>query len=92
MTFHRTIPKGKVAKVPLDEMPLIDAPFEHIVVDLVGPITPVSDAGNRCVLTVVDYATKYPKAIPLKKIETERMAEALLKIVSCVGFPKEVYF
>ena len=87
---HRTIPKGKVTRVPLGEMPLIDTPFERIAVDLVGPITLVSDAGHRYILTVVDYATRYPEAIPLKKIETERVAEALLEIFSRVGFPKEV--
>ena len=82
--------KGKVTRVPLGEMPLIDTPFERIAVDLVGPIAPVSDTGNRYILTVVDYATRYPEAIPLKKIETERVAEALLEIFSRVGFPKEV--
>ena len=71
-------------------MPLIDTPFERIAVDLVGPIAPVSDAGNRYILTVVDYATRYPEAIPLMKIEIERVAEALLEIFSRVGFPKEV--
>ena len=63
--------KVKVAKVPLGEMPIIDAPFERIDVDLVGPIAPVSDAGNRYISKVVDYATRYPEAIPLKKIENE---------------------
>ena len=38
----------------------------------------------------VDYATRYPEAIPLNKIETERVAESLLEIFSRVGFPKEV--
>ena len=61
---QRTIPKGKVTRVPLGKMPLIDTPFERIAVYLVGPIAPVSDAGNRYILTVVDYATRYPEAIP----------------------------
>ncbi len=89
-TCQRTIPKGKVTKVPLGEMPIIDAPFERIAIDLVGPIAPMSEAGNRYILTVVDYATRYPEAVPLKKIETERISEALLEIFSRVGFPKEV--
>ena len=70
---QKTIPKGKVAKVPLGEMPLIDVPFQTVAVNLIGPITPVSDCGNRNILTVVDYATRYPEAVPLKRIETEGM-------------------
>lgn len=35
---QRTFPKGKVTKIPLEKMPLIDTPFERIAVDLVGPI------------------------------------------------------
>ena len=88
---QRTSPKGKVTRVPLGEMPIIDTPFERIaVLDLVGPKAPVSDAGNRYILTVVDYETRYPEAISLKKIETECVAEALLEIFSRVGFLKEV--
>ena len=36
------------------------------------------------------YATRYPKAVPLKKITTEALAEALLNIYSRVGIPEEV--
>ena len=38
----------------------------------------------------MEYATRYPEAIPLPKIETERVAEALLEIFSRVGVPEEV--
>ena len=71
-------------------MPIMDVPFHRVAVDLIGPITPVSDNGNRYILTVVDYATKYPEAIALPKIETERVAEALLDVFSRVGFPTEI--
>lgn len=87
---QRTFPKGKVAKIPLEKMPLIDTPFERIAVDLVGPISPVTEKGNRYSLTVVDYSTRYPEAIPLKNIETERVAEALVYIFSMMGMPKEI--
>jgi hypothetical protein len=87
---QKTIPKGRVSKVPLGEMPIIDTPFHRVAVDLVGPITPVSDRGNRYILTVVDYATRYPEAVALPHIETERVAEALIDVFSRVGFPNEV--
>ena len=46
----------------------------------------VSDKGNSYVLTIVDYATRYPEAIPLDKVETERIAEALLDVFCRVRF------
>ncbi|XP_053406591.1 uncharacterized protein LOC128559314 [Mercenaria mercenaria] len=87
---QKTVPKGKVQKVPLGEMPIIDAPFQRVAVDLIGPISPVSGKGNRYILTVVDYATRYPEAVALPRIETENVAEALLDIFSRVGFPSEI--
>ena len=87
---QRTVPRGKVQKIPLGEMPRIDTPFKRVAIDLVGPITPMSDRGYRYILTLVDYATRYPEAIPLKHITTEDVAEALLSIYSRVGFPEEI--
>ena len=71
-------------------MPLIDTPFKRVAVDIVGPIAPPSEAGHRYILTLVDYVTRYPEAVPLKKITTEAVAEALLDIYSRVGIPEEV--
>jgi hypothetical protein len=87
---QRTMPKGKVSKVPLDEMPTIDIPFKRVAVDIVGPIYPVSSTGKRFILTMVDYATRYPEAIALTGIDTVQVAEAMLEMYSRVGFPEEV--
>ena len=87
---QRMMPKGKNCKVPLGEMPLMGEPFERIAVDLIGPIKPITEQGNRCILTIVDFATRYPEAIPLRSIETERVAEALMSVFCRLGFPKEI--
>uniref|UniRef100_A0A8W8J3E4 Uncharacterized protein n=1 Tax=Magallana gigas TaxID=29159 RepID=A0A8W8J3E4_MAGGI len=50
----------------------------------------VTDKGNRYILTLVDYATRYPEAIPLPGIETERVAEALVDIFSRLAVPVEM--
>jgi len=76
--------------VTLGVMPLIDEPFQRIAVDIVGPLQPVTDNGNRYILTIVDYATRYPEAIPLPRIETERVAEALVDVFSRIGIPREM--
>ena len=70
-------PHGRVPKIPLVTMPLVDEPFRRVAVDLIGPIIPESDRGNRYALVMVDYATRYPEAIPLRNTETETVAEAL---------------
>ena len=87
---QRITPKGRVPHVPLDRMPLIDTPFQRVAIDLVGPISPVNERGNRYILTMVDYATQYPEAIAVPSIKTEWVAEALLDIFSQVGIPSEV--
>ena len=87
---QRTLPKGKVSKVPLGKMPLIDTPFQRVAIDIIGPIHPISENGNRYILTFVDYATRYPEAVPLRSIETTRVAEAMVQVFTRVGIPKEI--
>ena len=87
---QKTTAKGFISRVPLGDMPLIDMPFRRVAVDLVGPISPPSKKEYRYILTLVDYTTRYPEAIPLKNIETETVVEALLDMYSCLGIPEEV--
>ena len=71
-------------------MPVIETPFQRVAIDLVGPIHPCTESGKRYILTIVDYATRYPEAVPLRNIDTRSVAEALLDVYSRVGFPREV--
>nr|XP_054761218.1 uncharacterized protein LOC129267596 [Lytechinus pictus] len=87
---QRTISKGRVPRVPLGKMPIIDVPFKRIAVDLIGPIQPITSRKNRYILTVVDCATRYPEAVALPNIETTTVAEALVQIFSRVGVPQEI--
>ncbi|GFN96128.1 gypsy retrotransposon integrase-like protein 1, partial [Plakobranchus ocellatus] len=87
---QRTVNKGTVPRVPLEKVPLIDTPFKRVAIDLVGPINPPSEAGHRFILTLVDYATRFAEAVPLRKIDTESVAEALVDIYSRLSVPEEV--
>ena len=87
---QRTFPKGKVQKIPLGNMPIIDTPFKRVAVDIVGPIEPRTSRGNKYILTMVDYATRYPEAVPLKNIEAITIADALFDIFSRIGVPQEI--
>ncbi|GFO01376.1 gypsy retrotransposon integrase-like protein 1 [Plakobranchus ocellatus] len=87
---QRTVKKGTVPRVPLEKVPLIDTPFKRVAIDLVGPINTPSEAGHRFILTLVDYATRFAEAVPLRKITTESVAEVLIDIYSRLGVPEEV--
>ncbi len=77
------------AKAPLRPLPLMEVPFERIGMDLIGPLER-SARGYRFALVLVDYATRYPEAVPLRSISAKSVAEALFRLISRVGIPKEI--
>ena len=85
---QKTAPKPQ--NIPLDYMPIITEPFSRIAIDITGPLSPPSEEGHRFILSVVDIGTRFPEAIPLKKIDSITVAEELLKICARMGFPKEI--
>ena len=87
---QKTVNNGSVPKVPLAKMPLIGKPFKTVAIDLVGPIGPPREDSHRYLLTLVDFATRYPEAVPLKSFDTETVAEALVDIFSRLGVPVEI--
>ena len=55
--------------------------------DIVGPFSKTTN-GYKYILTLVDMATCFPEAIPLKKVDTISTAEALLRVFSAYGTPQ----
>ena len=53
---------------------------------MVGPIQPATESENKYIQTLVDYANRYPEAIPLPGIEAERVADALLNMVTRLDY------
>ena len=47
-------------------------------VNVVGPL-PRSRSGNRFILVICDYTTRYPEAIPLQNTDAAHVAEELVK-------------
>ena len=70
------MPRRSVLRAPLGDMPLIDQTFKRVAIGVVGSIAPCSDMGHRYILTLVNYATKYSEAVPLKNIDTETVTKA----------------
>ncbi|XP_076049187.1 uncharacterized protein LOC143029893 [Oratosquilla oratoria] len=87
---QRMSSKGRVRPVPLHPLPIITEPFSRVAIDLVGPLSPPSAEGHRYILTLIDFATGFPEAVPLKEVDSISVAEALLTIFSRVGIPREI--
>lgn len=63
-------------KSPLGEYAACDARFEHINIDIVGPLP--SSNGYRYCLTCIDRFSRWPAAIPLIDITAQSVASALI--------------
>ena len=58
---QKTRRKLKHEKVALKPIPAVGVPFKKIRIDIVGPL-PRSENGDRFILTIVDFSTRYPEA------------------------------
>ena len=72
---------------PLQPIPVIHTPWTKLAIDMVGPLS-TTRRGHKYLLTMVDLATRWPEAVPLKKIDAVSTAEALLNIFSTYGVPQ----
>lgn len=73
----------------MQPMPITSVPFERIAIDLVGPL-PKGKGGFQYIMVLIDYATRYPEAVPVRSTKAPKLAAELLKIFARLGFPKEV--
>lgn len=80
-------PNQTIPRAPLYPIPVIGEPFERVIVDCVGPL-PKTRTGNQFLLTIMCCATRYPEAIPLRKITARTVIKALVKFFSTFGLPK----
>ena len=72
-------------------MPIIEVPFEQIALDIVqSGLLPKTSRGHRYILVLVDYATRYPKALPLRAATTKAVAKELMLHFVRVGIAREV--
>nr|XP_046229617.1 uncharacterized protein LOC124050808 isoform X1 [Scatophagus argus] len=82
-------PNQNIKSAPLCPIPAIGQPFEHLIIDCVGPL-PRSKAGSNYLLTVMCQSTRYPAAYPLRSITTKSIVKALTQFISIFGIPKVI--
>ena len=84
------VQKGRVNKAPIMKMPVIENTMERVSIDLIGPILPCAETGERFILTMVDMTTRWVEAVSLRNVTSETVATALFSIFCRLSFPKEM--
>ena len=86
--------KKKLVRVKTKQpMILTDTPldaFDKVSMDIFGPL-PITNNGNKYVLTIQDQLTKYSVAVPLMQANSEEIAKAFTRRFICqFGSPKAI--
>ena len=82
-------PNQVIPPAPLHPIPAVREPFEHVIVDCVGPL-PRTKSGNQYLLTIMCATTRFPEAVPLSNITARSVVRALTKLFSTFGMPRFV--
>lgn len=70
---------------------VVGGPIERIATDIAGPF-PTSERGNRYILEVGDYFTKFTEAYPVENITAETVADVMFRAwIKRYGCPVEVH-
>lgn len=84
----RNPPRRKQAPLKLY---MVGAPMERVAIDILGPF-PLTKNGNRYILVICDYFTKWLDAIPLPNQEAVTIADKLVKNFICTfGVPLQLH-
>lgn len=82
-------PNQNIPKAPLKPIPAFEEPFSRVIVDCVGPL-PKTRLGNQYLLTIMCASTRFPEAIPLRKITANVIVKALIKFFTLFGLPRTI--
>lgn len=82
-------PNEKIPPAPLKPIPVVDQPFEHVIIDCVGPL-PKTRKGKKYLLTLVCASTRYPEVFPLSNIKAKTIVASLVNFFAKHGIPKVI--
>ena len=79
------------ARAPLQVTDDVSRPFQRLAMDILGPL-PETRSGNRYILVIGDYFTKWKEAFAMKDMEAATIARLLVNEVICrFGVPDSVH-
>ncbi|KAK9687374.1 Integrase zinc binding domain [Popillia japonica] len=79
----------KPTRQPMEITSTSDKPFDRLAIDVVGPL-PITEEGNRFIITAQDDLTKYSFATPVPNHESKTIAKTLTHIFTYFGIPKTI--
>ena len=82
--------RGFISKGTLDQTPSNWNHFLQVAVDIFGPLTPCTVSGNRFILTVIDFASHFPLAYPIKTHTAAEVVCCLILVFTTFGFPDQI--
>jgi len=84
--------KDNLKHIPTHQpVPFGAKPWDRVCVDIIGPLK-LSQAGNKYIVVLTDYFTRYAIAIPVPEITVEVVARALVEKIFCYfGIPAVIH-
>ena len=77
-------------RAPLQQVP-VGFPMERMAVDILGPL-PITDRGNKYIVVICDYFTKWTESHPLPNQEAITVADCLVtEVVLRFGAPYQLH-
>ncbi len=80
-------PNQSIKPAPLCPIPAIGQPFEHLIIDCVGPL-PRPKAGSNYLLTLICQSSRYLAAYPLCSLTAKSVVKKLTQFTSIFQIPK----
>ena len=66
-----------LSKAPLQLLPIIKDPFSRVAMNVFGPLTRTK-VGNKYVLVLMDYTSKWPEAYTRRNMTTKTVVKCLI--------------
>lgn len=86
--FSTEVKPGQKASLVRPE--IVAAPWSKIALDIAGPL-PITEKGNKFLLAITDYFTKYTVLVPMKDQKARTVADAFVThVITKHGTPQEV--
>ena len=68
----------------------VSEPFSKVGIDILGPL-PITKKGNKYIVVMTDYFTKWPEAEAISEATGKRISEFIYQMIICrYGCPKEI--